>query len=68
MAAAAAARDRPATHIAPSLLSADFARLAEESASMVAKGADWLHVDVMARQQQRREKKGGGGVGFLCPC
>jgi ribulose-phosphate 3-epimerase len=31
--------------IAPSILSADFARLADEAAAVV--GADWLHVDVM---------------------
>jgi ribulose-phosphate 3-epimerase len=33
--------------IAPSLLSADFARLGDEVATCVAGGADWLHVDVM---------------------
>lgn len=33
--------------IAPSLLSADFGRLAEELAMCEAGGADWLHVDVM---------------------
>ena len=33
--------------IAPSLLSADFGRLAEEVAMCEAGGADWLHVDVM---------------------
>lgn len=33
--------------IAPSLLSADFARLAEEVARCEAGGADWLHIDVM---------------------
>jgi len=33
--------------IAPSLLSADFARLREEIASAEAAGADWLHLDVM---------------------
>jgi len=33
--------------IAPSLLSADFARLGEEVAAIEAAGADWLHFDVM---------------------
>jgi ribulose-phosphate 3-epimerase len=33
--------------IAPSLLSANFARLADEVAMCEAGGADWLHVDVM---------------------
>ncbi|MGH7712753.1 MAG: ribulose-phosphate 3-epimerase [Gemmatimonadaceae bacterium] len=33
--------------IAPSILSADFARLADEIARCVDGGADWLHVDVM---------------------
>ena len=33
--------------IAPSILSADFARLAEEAAAVAAAGADLLHVDVM---------------------
>jgi ribulose-phosphate 3-epimerase len=33
--------------IAPSILSADFARLAEEARRMAECGADWLHVDVM---------------------
>lgn len=33
--------------IAPSLLSCDFARLAEELAGVEAAGADWHHVDVM---------------------
>lgn len=37
---------RPIT-IAPSILSADFGRLAEEIQSIDAAGADWIHCDVM---------------------
>lgn len=36
-----------ATRIAPSILSADFAKLGEEVAAITAAGADMVHVDVM---------------------
>jgi ribulose-phosphate 3-epimerase len=37
----------PTYRIAPSLLSADFARLGEELKNVIAGGADWIHFDVM---------------------
>jgi ribulose-phosphate 3-epimerase len=47
MAQPAAPRSAHPVRIAPSLLAADFARLADEVRSVEAAGADWLHLDVM---------------------
>jgi ribulose-phosphate 3-epimerase len=38
---------RQPVRVAPSILSADFGRLAEEIAAVERAGADWIHVDVM---------------------
>ena len=38
---------RQSTVIAPSILSADFARLGEEVDAVIAAGAEWVHFDVM---------------------
>ncbi len=37
----------PSLKIAPSILAADFGRLADEVAAVEAGGADWIHIDVM---------------------
>jgi ribulose-phosphate 3-epimerase len=44
---ATAAPPRGAIRIAPSILSADFARLGEQVQAVESAGADWIHIDVM---------------------
>ena len=39
--------EAPRILVAPSILSADFARLGDEAAALEKAGADWIHVDVM---------------------
>ena len=41
------ASERAPARIAPSILSADFAKLGEEIAAVERAGADWVHIDVM---------------------
>lgn len=71
---AVAEGQRPPAIISPSILSADFARLADESKKILDLGADWLHVDVMVgwvqrdRAWSRMTTCRRAGLGAWTPC